>query len=118
MQNKKICSAVNEETVKKALDNMPDDRVLYGASLIFDAFGDSTRIKIISALSFGKMCVCDLASILNLTHSAASHQLRILRQTGIVSATKEGKNVYYTLADDHIIEIYNMGIDHIKHIKI
>ena len=118
MQMKKICTAINEETVKKALDNMPDDRILYGASQIFDAFGDSTRIKIISALSFGKMCVCDLANILSLTHSAASHQLRILRQTGIVTASKEGKNVYYELADSHITEIYNMGIKHINHIKI
>ncbi len=106
---------IDINAVKYACDNMPNEKLLYGAARIFDAFGDTTRIKIISALSFGKMCVGDIANTLKLSHSAVSHQLRILRQTDIVVSKKEGKIVYYELSDAHIIEIYNMGIKHIMH---
>ena len=110
------CRVINENAVKAASASMPDERILYQLSQVLDAMGDLNRIKIIASLCENEMCVCDIANVLSMSHSAVSHQLRVLRHTGIVSARKEGKTVYYRLADEHIRDIYNIGLIHILHL--
>ncbi len=114
-----ICmqTEMHTNTVENAKKNMPEENLLYRLAQIFDVFGDTTRIKIISVLSLGEMCVCDIAETLSMTHSAVSHQLRILRQSDVVTARKDGKTVFYSLADNHISKIYHMGLTHIMHGK-
>lgn len=93
---------------------MPEDEELYELSDLFKVFGDSTRIKIICALFKEEMCVCDIAYLLQMKQSAISHQLKILRQSKLVKYRREGKVVYYSLDDEHIKEIFNMGLMHIN----
>lgn len=99
------------ERVRKA---MPDEDTLYDTAELFKVFGDSTRTRILSALFIEELCVCDIAEILSMTKSAVSHQLRILRQTKVVKSRREGKEVFYSLDDDHIIKIYKMAIEHLS----
>jgi len=87
---------------------------LYDLAELFKVFGDSTRIRILYALFEQEMCVCDIAQVLNMTQSAISHQLRILKQNRLVKSRREGKTVFYSLADDHVTTIINQGIDHIR----
>ena len=82
----------------------------------FKIFGDSTRIKILNALLTESMCVCDIAALLNMTHSAISHQLKILKQAKIVKYKREGKVVYYMLDDNHIEQIFKKGVEHVEEI--
>ena len=98
------------ETVKKLL---PADEVLYDLAELFKIFGDSTRIKLLYALYESELCVCDLADVLGLTQSAVSHQLRLLKSSKLVKFRREGKTVYYSLADDHVIHILAQGMEHI-----
>lgn len=104
---------VHQGAVEKALAAAPSEETLYDLAEFFKIFGDSTRIKILGVLFEGEFCVCDIAAILNMTQSAISHQLRLLRQNGIVRFRRAGKTVYYTMADDHIQTIYNQGLAHI-----
>ena len=92
---------------------MPADELLYDLSELFKIFGDSTRIRILYALFEAEMCVCDIAQLLNMTQSAISHQLRILKQSKLVKNRRDGKTVYYSLADDHVRMVINQGMDHI-----
>ena len=105
---------VHEELVKAVTLQMPDDEALYDLAELFKVFGDSTRTRIISALFVAELCVCDIASLLNMTKSAVSHQLRILRQTKIVKNRKSGKEVYYSLDDGHIAEIFKTALEHLN----
>ena len=98
------------ETVKKLL---PADEVLYDLAELFKIFGDSTRIKLLYALYESELCVCDLADVLGLTQSAVSHQLRLLKSSKLVKFRREGKTVFYSLADDHVIHILAQGMEHI-----
>ena len=91
---------------------LPDDEIFDLAEL-FKVFGDSTRSRIICALSIEEMCVCDLAALLNMTHSAISHQLRLLKVSRIVKCRKEGRVVYYSLDDLHITKIFSMAFEHV-----
>ena len=111
-----ICKStcIHEDNVRKAKELMPEEEVLYDMAEFFKVFGDSTRIKIISALFESEMCVCDLSSALNMTQSAISHQLRVLKQANLVKFRREGKVVYYTLSDDHVKDIFNQGLVHIQ----
>ena len=102
------------DEVKK---NMPEENELYDLSDFFKVLGDSTRSKIIWALDEHEMCVCDLAVLLNMTKSAISHQLRALREANLVINRRDGKNVYYSLADDHIKQIFEKGLEHIREKK-
>lgn len=97
--------------------NIPDIETLYDLSELFKVFGDSTRIRIIAALLQGEMCVYHLAEFLDMGQSAISHQLRILRSSGLVRPRREGKTIFYSLDDEHIEMIYNMGLAHILHKK-
>ena len=94
--------------------DLPEEETLYDLAELFKIFGDSTRIKILYALFEAELCVNDIAEQLNLSQTAVSHQLRILRQNKLVSGRKEGKNVRYSLADDHVRTIIDMGLEHIE----
>ena len=115
-KNMDICKStvIHEGNVRKAKEQMPEEEVLYDMAEFFKVFGDSTRIKIISALFESEMCVCDLSAALNMTQSAISHQLRVLKQANLVKFRREGKVVYYTLSDDHVKDIFNQGLVHIQ----
>ena len=93
--------------------DMPDEESLYDLAELFKVFGDSTRIRILYALFESEMCVCDIAQILNMTQSAISHQLRVLKQARLVRNRREGKQIYYFLADDHVRTILGQGMDHV-----
>ena len=93
---------------------MPDDELLYDLAELFKVFGDSTRIKILYALFENEMCVQDIAALLNMNQSAISHQLRVLKQSRLVKNRREGKQVIYSLADDHVYTIIGQGMTHIE----
>ena len=93
---------------------MPEEEELYDLAELFKVFGDTTRIKIICALFESEMCVCDLSCLLNMTQSAISHQLRVLKSARLVKFRREGKVVYYSLDDEHIKHIYDAGLNHIS----
>ena len=105
---------VHEDTVARVLADMPSDEHLYDLAELFKIFGDSTRIRILYALFEEEMCVCDIAQLLNMTQSAISHQLRLLKQSKLVKNRRDGKTVYYSLADDHVRTVINQGMDHIR----
>ena len=92
---------------------MPSEDELYDLAELFKVFGDSTRIRILFVLFEKDVCGCDLAETLNMTQSAISHQLKILKQNKLVKGRREGKSVFYSLADDHVRTIIEQGIDHI-----
>ena len=105
---------VHEHTVEQVLALMPDDEKLYDLAELFKVFADSTRIKILYALFEAELCVCDIAQLLGLTQSAVSHQLRVLKAGRLVKPRKEGKTVFYSLADDHVRTLIAQGMDHIN----
>ena len=106
-----IC--VHEGIVQNVKDAMPSEDALFDLSELFKLFGDSTRIKILYCLFASEMCVCDLAYLLNMTKSAISHQLRTLKAANLVKFRKDGKVVYYSLADDHVNIILKQSLSHI-----
>jgi len=118
VNNDLICevSCIHEETVNEVKKNMLETDEVQSLSAIFKAFGDPTRLKILHSLKQAEMCVCDLSFILDMSQSAVSHQLRVLRNLRLVKHRKDGKNVFYSLDDDHIFEILDQGLEHIKHI--
>ena len=93
---------------------MPDDEVLYELADLFRVFGDSSRIKILYALHDSELCVQDLANAVQLSQSAVSHQLRVLKDSKLVRFRRDGKTVYYALDDDHVRSILSLGLDHIE----
>ena len=105
---------VHEDVVKAVTAKMPDEDELYDLAEIFKVFGDSTRIKILYVLFESEMCVCDIAQLLNMNQSAISHQLKILKQCRLVKSRREGKAVFYSLADGHVRTIINQGLEHIE----
>ena len=105
---------INVEKVEKIKSNMPEDEFLFDMAELFKVFGDSTRMKIISALLNTELCVGELASITNTTSSAISHQLRVLKQAKLVKYRRDGKTIYYSLDDDHVSKIYEIGEKHLE----
>ena len=103
----------HEEIVDKVNQNMPAEELLYDLAELYKIFGDSTRIKILYVLFESEMCVCDIAQLLNMTQSAISHQLRILKQSQLVKNRRDGKTVFYSLADGHVRTILDQGMEHI-----
>ena len=117
MEKELDCCEVNEvhsSVLQKILAEMPDEIELYNLAELFKVFGDSTRIRILYVLFEAEVCVCDLASALNMNQSAISHQLKILKQNKLVKARREGKSVFYSLADDHFRMIIAKGQEHIE----
>ena len=104
---------IHEDLLKTVRAGLPDETVLYDLAELFKVFGDSTRVRILYVLFEAEVCVCDLAAALNMTQSAISHQLRILKQNKLVKSRREGKQVFYALADDHVYAILNQGVEHV-----
>lgn len=104
----------HEELLKVVNEKMPAEEELYDLAELFKVFGDSTRIRILFVLFEAEVCVCDLAEALNMTQSAISHQLKILKQSKLVVGRREGKQVFYSLADDHVRTIIDQGREHIE----
>jgi len=99
--------------VNRVKDRMPQEETLYDLAELFKIFGDSTRIRILWALNEAEMCVCDIAFLLNMTQSAISHQLRLLKNADLVKSRREGKIVFYSLKDEHVKQIFDLGLIHI-----
>lgn len=104
---------VHDDMVKKVMDAMPEGEALQNLAEFFRVFGDSTRIRILYALSQSELCVCDIANLLGMGQSAISHQLRILKQMRLVKFRRDGRSVLYSLADSHIENILAQGMEHI-----
>lgn len=105
---------VHEELLKIVRETMPEETELYDLAELFKVFGDSTRIRILFVLFEAEVCVCDLAQALNMTQSAISHQLKILKQNKLVKSRRDGKSIFYSLADEHVRTIIAMGREHIE----
>ena len=120
MNNKDIgiplceCDEVHKDVIERKRREMPDESVLYDLSDFFKILGDSTRINILFAIDREPMCVCDIAGLLGMTKSAVSHQLKVLRQSDLVTYKKIGKNVIYSPADDHVRDIIEKALEHIN----
>ena len=108
------CNEIHENLLKIVNDTMPEETELYDLAELFKVFGDSTRIRILFVLFEAEVCVCDLAKVLNMTQSAISHQLRILKANKLVNSRREGKSVFYSLADGHVRTIIAQGREHIE----
>ena len=109
------CEMIHEEIVEDTKNKMQAENEYLKLAALFKMFGDGTRVKILHALELNEMCVCDLAALLGVTKSAVSHQLKALRLTNLVKSRREGQVVYYSLADDHVKYILDIGFDHIHH---
>lgn len=105
---------VHEKLLQKVTAQMPKEEELYDLAELFKVFGDSTRIRILFVLFEAEVCVCDLAEALRMTQSAVSHQLKILKQAKLVKNRREGKSIFYSLADDHVRAIIGQGLEHIE----
>ncbi len=105
---------VHESLVHQVEDGMPSEDMMQSLADFYKIFGDMTRVKILCVLSQSELCVCDLAEVTGMTQSAISHQLRVLKQSKLVKNRRDGKTVYYSLADDHIQSILNQGLEHIS----
>lgn len=111
------CNIIHEAIVNQTKEKMLDNDFINEISLFFKILGDNTRVKILFALDNNEMCVCDIANVLNMTKSSISHQLSFLKQNNIVKCNKVGKEVYYSLDDEHVKEVFEVAISHIKHRK-
>ena len=104
---------VHEDVVAQVRQNLPEDGRLLQLADLFKVFGDGTRIRILCVLLEAEVCVCDLATLLGMTQSAVSHQLRILKQARLIKARRDGKTVFYSLADDHVATLLKQGMEHV-----
>lgn len=111
------CNVIHQESVDEVMAKMPDENTFNHLADLFKLIGDTTRCRILFTLDQSEMCVCDLANVLNMTKSSISHQLATLRRSGVVRCRKSGKEVYYTLDDDHIVKLFEIGLEHINHKK-
>jgi len=114
---KDICETtiVNKRKVEQAKKKLVDQQVANSLAGVFKALSDPTRVKIFNTLFNGELCVCDLAEVINLSQSATSHQLRLLREMNLVKFRREGKTLLYSLADQHVETLFNVTLKHLKH---
>lgn len=105
---------IHEENITNAKKNMLDEDTIYRVSNLYKIFSDETRLKILNALLYSELCVCDISELLNMSHSSISHQLKTLRDMKLVKNRKVGKSVYYSLKDDHILKIIKIGVEHVN----
>ena len=108
------CDVIHEDVVNRIRAAMPESQSFYALANLYKMFADNTRVRILWALSREKMCVCDLAVLLNMTKSALSHQLKLLRLANLVTYDRQGKIVYYSLSDDHVKDVFERGFEHIR----
>ena len=111
------CNVIHQDAVNEVVQKMPDENTFNRLADLFKLIGDTTRCRILFALDQNEMCVCDLANVLNMTKSSVSHQLANLRKSSVVRCRKSGKEVYYTLDDEHIVKLFEIGLEHINHKK-
>ena len=111
------CDIIHEDEVKRAKADMLDEETLLYISDFYKALSDSTRIKIINVLEKRELCVCDISSLLNMTKSAVSHQLKNLREMNLIKSRKVGKEVWYTLTDEHVSRVFDISLEHIMELK-
>ncbi len=109
------CNVIHQEAVDEVLKKLPNENTFNHLADLFKLIGDTTRCRILFALDQKEMCVCDLANVLNMTKSSISHQLAVLRRSGVVRCRKNGKEIYYTLDDSHIVKLFEIGLEHINH---
>ena len=109
------CNVIHQSAVDEVIKKMPKEHIFNNLADLFKLIGDTTRCRILFALDQKEMCVCDLANVLNMTKSSISHQLAVLRRSGVVRCRKNGKEVYYTLDDEHIVKLFEIGLEHINH---
>lgn len=107
------CETIHKDKVEMAKKSMLNDDCLLIIADFYKALSDSTRIKIINLLEKNELCVCDISSILNMTKSAVSHQLKNLREINLIKSRKIGKEVWYTLADDHVKQVFDISLEHV-----
>ena len=116
-QDRALCceeTEVHEDAVEQVRSQLPQDEVLYDLAELFKIFGDSTRVKILYALLEAELCVCDIAKLMDVSQSAVSHQLRVLKSSKLVKFRREGKTVFYSLDDDHVRSILSLGMEHVE----
>ena len=109
------CNIVHHEAVERSLSAMPSDETIRNLSEFYKIMGDATRCRIICAIKENEMCVCDICNVLSMSKSSVSHQLSKMRENGIVKCRREGKEVYYSLDDAHVLDILSTTITHIDH---
>lgn len=109
------CNIIHKDKVNLCLSTMPNEEIFNSLSNLYKLIGDKTRCKILFTLDNNEMCVCDIANVLNMTKSLVSHHLSILKENKIVKNRKDGKEVYYSLDDDHIKKLFEIGLEHINH---
>ena len=116
MENIETCESeiIHEDTVKKVKATFLKDEMIFDLADFYKIFGDTTRVKILYALDKSELCVCDISALLGMSVSAVSHQLRALRESDLVRTKRDGKVIYYSLADEHVRSILECGIEHIK----
>ena len=107
------CTVIHQDVVDHVTERMPEDEVLLDLADTFKLFSDSTRLKILYALTEAEMCVCDISALLGMSKSSVSHQLQVLKQSNLIKYRKAGRVVYYSLADDHVKTICRMGMEHV-----
>ena len=110
-------AVTTQEMLDKARAGIPTDELIYKATEIFSSLADSTRFKILAALAVTELCVCDLVELCSVSQSAVSHQLRLLRDRGLVRARREGQRAVYTLDDEHVHLLIRVGIEHAGHLE-
>ena len=106
---------IHQDLVRQAMARTVDGLTATRAAEFFAALGDPSRLRLVSALLSGELCVCDLAAVLGMTQSAVSHQLRLLRTLHLVTPRREGRIVYYSIADDHVAQLFSHGMNHVAH---
>lgn len=114
--NKYLCSAdqVHKDRVKFVLERLENNQTTNDMSILFSTFSDPTRLKILLALEKMELCGCDLCAITGATKSAISHQMRILKMTKLVKSRRQGKQVFYSLTDQHVVELLRAALEHVK----
>ncbi len=115
-EKNEICEVtkIHSDIVNELIARMPDEEVLYDIAELFKVFADSTRVRILYVLIESELCVCDISALLNMSQSAISHQLRVLKQSRLVKYRRSGKTIYYSLCDDHIKTMLDMGMEHVS----
>ncbi len=111
------CNIIHKEAVYNTKKVLEEIKIFNDVSNFFKIIGDNTRIKILFSLDNNEMCVCDIANTLEMSKSSISHQLSILKENGIIKSRRSGKEVYYTLDDEHVSEVFEVALEHIKHKK-
>ena len=109
-----LTNIIHKDNISLAKKNMLSEENIFEVSNLYKVFGDETRLKILNSLLYSELCVCDISSILEMSHSSISHQLKILRDMKLVKTKKIGKSVFYSLMDDHIFEIIKIGVEHVN----